>query len=72
MDDALARPDSIYGLNTGVGHGKDTRLSEDELRAQQERLVTTHAGGVGPPLPTELVRAAIAARLIGLAQGGQA
>jgi histidine ammonia-lyase len=40
VEEALARPDPIYGLNTGVGHGKDRRLSEDELRVQQERLLT--------------------------------
>lgn len=70
VDVAVARGDAIYGLTTGVGHGQDTRLSADELRAQQRMLVTTHAGGVGPPLPTELVRAALAVRLNGIAQGG--
>lgn len=70
VDDALAGIAPVYGLNTGVGHMKDVRLSEEELRTQQESLVTTHAGGVGPPLSTELVRAAIMARLNGVARGG--
>lgn len=70
VDNALARGDAIYGLTTGVGHGKDTRLSPDEMRAQQRMLVVTHAGGVGPPLPTALVRAALAVRLNGIARGG--
>ncbi len=70
VDDALTHSDPIYGLNTGVGHGKDVRLSDEELRAQQERLLMTHSGGVGPPLSTELVRAAIIARLNGFARGG--
>lgn len=70
VDTALARGDPIYGLTTGVGHGKDTKLSTDEIRAQQQVLVMTHAGGVGPPLPMGLVRAALVVRLTGMARGG--
>ncbi|CAN5535000.1 histidine ammonia-lyase [soil metagenome] len=70
VDDALAGVEPVYGLNTGVGHMKDVRLSEEELLTQQEMLVMTHAGGVGPPLSTELVRAAMMARLNGIARGG--
>ncbi|MBA3410333.1 MAG: aromatic amino acid lyase [Geodermatophilaceae bacterium] len=67
---ALASGKPIYGVSTHVGHGKDVRLTQDELRGQQEFLVMTHSGGFGPPLPTALVRAAIAVRLNGIARGG--
>ena len=70
VDKALASGDAVYGLTTQVGHGKDVRLSDDQLRRQQETLVMTHAGGVGAPLPTRQVRAALAARLNGIARGG--
>src|SRR6187551_2264288 len=60
VDAALARNDAVYGLTTQVGHGKDARLSEDEIRREQMFLVVTHNGGVGPPLPTRQVRAALA------------
>ena len=70
VDVAMASGDAIYGVTTQVGHGKDVRLSEDELRRQQETLVMTHAGGIGPPLDTRQVRAALVARLNGLARGG--
>ena len=70
VDVALASGDAIYGVTTQVGHGKDVRLTEDELRRQQETLVMTHAGGIGPPLNTRQVRAALVARLSGMARGG--
>ena len=70
VDVALASGDAIYGVTTHVGHGKDVRLLEDELRRQQETLVMTHAGGIGPPLATRQVRAALVTRLNGMARGG--
>jgi histidine ammonia-lyase len=63
VDRALASNDAVYGLTTQVGHGKDTRLSEEEIRGEQTFLVMSHSGGVGPPLPTPQVRAALAVRL---------
>ena len=70
VDTVLASGDAVYGLTTQVGHGKDVRLSDEQLRRQQETLVMTHAGGVGAPLPARQVRAAVAARLNGIARGG--
>jgi histidine ammonia-lyase len=70
VDLAMAGGEAIYGVTTQVGHGRDVRLSDDELRRQQETLVMTHAGGIGPPLATRKVRASLAARLNGIARGG--
>ena len=70
VEDALTARTAVYGLTTQVGHGKDTRLTDEEIRGEQEFLVMTHAGGLGPPLPVTRVRAAMAARLVGLARGG--
>jgi histidine ammonia-lyase len=70
VDAALEAGKPVYGLNTGLGHSKDIALPRAELQRIQEALVANHAGGVGPPLPTEIVRAAMAARLNGMARGG--
>ena len=70
VDRALAGGEAVYGLTTQVGHGKDTRLTEEEIRGEQQFLVMSHSGGIGPPLPTEVVRAALAVRLNGIARGG--
>ncbi len=70
VNSALATGRPIYGLNTGVGHLKDVRLPLEELRRAQEMLVRTHAGGLGPPETTEVVRAALVVRVNGISGGG--
>jgi histidine ammonia-lyase len=60
----------IYGLNTGLGHLRDERVSREQLMAYQTRIVTTHAGGVGADLPDEDVRSMMLARIAGIARGG--
>lgn len=70
VDRALAAGEAVYGLTTQVGHGKDTPLTEEEIRGEQRWLVVSHSGGIGPPLPTAVVRAALAVRLNGIARGG--
>lgn len=70
VDAALATGRPVYGLNTGLGHMKDTMLPPDQIRAFQESMVEGHAGAIGPPLPARVVRAAMAARVNGIARGG--
>ncbi|WP_447925171.1 aromatic amino acid lyase [Georgenia muralis] len=70
VDRALEARDVVYGLTTQVGHGKDTRLTEEQIRDEQLFLVMSHSGGIGAPLPTDVVRAALAVRLNGIARGG--
>src|SRR5205823_2057685 len=59
-----------YGLNRGLGHNKDRRISIDELTQFSLRMLRAHEGGLGPPLPADIVRAAMLARISGIAQGG--
>ena len=60
----------MYGRTTGVGANRDVDVRESELRAHSVRLLRSHAGGVGDPLPDELVRATILVRLAQIAAGG--
>jgi histidine ammonia-lyase len=69
--DALVEGDElIYGLNTGLGHLRNERLSREALGAGQPATLRMHAGGFGPPLDTRIVRAAMAVRVAGIARGG--
>src|SRR4051812_49610435 len=70
VDGVLASGRAVYGLTTGVGHNRDVRVPDAELVGQQYMIVMTHSGGFGPLLPTEVSRAAMAVRLVGLTRGG--
>jgi histidine ammonia-lyase len=70
VDGVLASGRAVYGLTTGVGHLRDVRIPDEGLVEQQYLIVMTHSGGFGPLLPTEIARAAMAVRLVGLTRGG--
>jgi histidine ammonia-lyase len=63
-----ARGDAIYGVNTGLGAAVDTPLAPGG-HARQLLIGLGRSVGAGPPAPTEIVRATMAARLAGLATG---
>jgi histidine ammonia-lyase len=70
VDAALQGDEPVYGLNTLIGHARDQRVPVEAIRAFQPQLVAMHAGGMGDPLPPFVVRAGMAARLVGIARGG--
>ena len=59
----------IYGVTTGFGPFSEVVISEDKARLLQRNLIISHAAGVGKPLPTEVVRAAMLLRANTLARG---
>jgi histidine ammonia-lyase len=61
--------DPVYGINTGFGDLATVRVPHDDLRALQRNLVRSHAIGVGPPLPEDVVRAILVLRANTLAAG---
>ena len=60
----------IYGLNTGLGHMRDHRVPIEVLERYQRQMIEGHASGIGPPLDTAEVRAAMLARISTAARGG--
>ncbi|HXT52318.1 MAG TPA: histidine ammonia-lyase [Thermoanaerobaculia bacterium] len=69
VEAALAHGDVVYGVNTGFGDLSSVRIPADKLRLLQERLVLSHAAGMGEPLPDDVVRAMLLLRANTLAQG---
>jgi histidine ammonia-lyase len=58
----------IYGRTTGVGANRGIDVGDDEEHGL--RLLRSHAGGAGPLLPPDIVRAMLTVRLNQLAAGG--
>ena len=69
VDTALARGDTIYGVNTGFGKLAHVRIASDRLRELQVNLIRSHAAGVGEPLGTPAVRAMMLLRANVLLRG---
>lgn len=70
VDDVVDRRIPAYGLTTGLGARSSYALPRAELDAFSVRTVRGRANAVGDPLPTPVVRAALLARVNGLAGGG--
>ncbi len=69
VEQLVARGEVAYGITTGFGHFKDRVISPDQTRQLQLNLVRSHAVGVGPYLPREVVRAMLVVRANTLAMG---
>jgi len=69
VDEAVARGDVVYGVNTGFGNFADVHIPADRLRDLQLNLVRSHAAGVGEPLGEAETRALMVLRANVLAKG---
>ena len=69
VDDAVARDEVIYGVNTGFGNFADVRIGAADLEGLQRNLVRSHAAGVGATLPVRETRALMVLRANVLAKG---
>jgi histidine ammonia-lyase len=59
----------VYGVTTGFGDLASTSIPPERARELQENLLVSHAVGVGPSFPREVVRAMLLLRANTLALG---
>ncbi len=59
----------IYGINTGFGPMASHVINNSQLEQLQENLIRSHAVGMGEPIPSDYVLAAMVVRLNTLARG---
>ncbi len=59
----------VYGLTTGFGEFSKVYVPTEETAALQRNLIISHACGMGNPLPTNVVRAAMLLRCNALSRG---
>lgn len=69
VEAAIARGDTIYGVNTGFGKLAHVRVKPEQARDLQLNLIRSHASGIGDPLPVDAVRAMMLLRANVLLRG---
>ena len=69
IEAAVARGDTIYGVNTGFGKLAHVRIKPEQTRELQRNLIRSHASGVGDPLSVHVVRAMMLLRANVLVRG---
>ncbi|GAA1348921.1 aromatic amino acid ammonia-lyase [Streptomyces beijiangensis] len=66
----LAASGRVYGRSTGVGANRNESVPSDAAADHGLRLLRSHAGAIGDPLPEREVRAMLAVRANQLLAGG--
>ncbi|MGC8864165.1 MAG: histidine ammonia-lyase [Bacteroidales bacterium] len=70
LDEKLAAHDEpTYGINTGFGSLCNVRISSEQLSDLQRNLVMSHACGVGPEVPKEIVKLMLLLKIQNLSYG---
>ncbi len=69
IEAAVARGDTVYGVNTGFGKLAHVRIKPEQTRELQRNLIRSHASGVGDPLAVDAVRAMMLLRANVLLRG---
>jgi histidine ammonia-lyase len=70
VEDIVDRQIPAYGVTTGLGSRSSYALPREELTQFSVRTIRGRANAVGDPLPVPVVRAAVLARVNGIAGGG--
>ena len=60
---------TVYGINTGFGILANTKISEEDTRILQHKILQSHSVGVGAPIPVEVARIMLITKIHALAQG---
>lgn len=69
VNEIVANNDTVYGINTGFGILSNKKISEDDTKTLQFKILQSHSVGVGDPTPREISRLMLITKLQSLAQG---
>ncbi|MFN8262531.1 MAG: histidine ammonia-lyase [Chitinophagales bacterium] len=61
--------DTVYGVNTGFGILANKKISEEDTRTLQYKILQSHSVGVGNPIPKQVAKLMLITKLQALAQG---
>ena len=67
--DIVANNTTVYGVNTGFGILANEKISADDTRFLQHKILQSHSVGVGQAIPPEISRIMLITKMHALAQG---
>jgi histidine ammonia-lyase len=65
----VSRQQTVYGVNTGFGILAHTKISEEDTRILQHKILQSHSVGVGEAVPAGIARIMLITKIHALAQG---
>ena len=65
----VAENQTVYGVNTGFGILATTKISEEDTRVLQHKILQSHSVGVGDPVPEEIAKLMLLTKVHSLAKG---
>ena len=69
VQDIVAQNQTVYGVNTGFGILATTKISEEDTRLLQHKILQSHSVGVGDPVPEEIAKLMLITKVHALAKG---
>ena len=70
LDRKIDQTDTLfYGINTGFGSLCNIRISDDEIEQLQNKLVVSHACGMGEEVPQHITKLMLLLKIQSLAYG---
>jgi histidine ammonia-lyase len=69
VTDIVSSDTTVYGVNTGFGVLANTKISPEDTRTLQHKILQSHSVGVGAPIPVEIAKLMLITKVQSLAQG---
>jgi len=69
VTDIVSQNMTVYGVNTGFGILANTKISEEDTRILQHKILQSHSVGVGEPIPVEVAKIMLITKVHALTRG---
>jgi histidine ammonia-lyase len=69
VQEIAASTETVYGINTGFGVLANEKISEEDTRLLQYKILQSHSVGVGEAIPEEIARLMLLTKVHALASG---
>lgn len=69
LSEIVASGETVYGVNTGFGILASEKISSEDTRILQHKILQSHSVGVGDPVPDDIVKLMLITKLQSLSLG---